>query len=233
LSATRAEVVANVRELIDDKNSSRYAISSSRINRIVDMETQRAAQMVGLGPSWSTGVVTLAAGTADYTLSSFYVDRILEVRLSYQSRLLHKLTPPEMFALKEGPATNQGYPDYYSVYENETASGAVLNLTIDPVPTSTEIGSGLTLDLFIAEQASELAGDSSVIPFSVPMLRDLEKAIAAHCVTIMPDDELAERKLSRASADLWNAQAEAGYRKERERQLRNRIVSRIALMREG
>jgi len=88
LSATRAEVVANVRELIDDKNSSRYAISSSRINRIVDMETQRAAQMVGLGPSWSTGAVTLTAGTADYTLSSFYVDRILEVRLSYQSRLI-------------------------------------------------------------------------------------------------------------------------------------------------
>jgi hypothetical protein len=226
LSATRLQVVTNVRSLIDDENPSRYAISSSRINRIVDMETQRAAQVVGLGPTWSAGAVTLVAGTSDYTLSGYLLDRILEVRMSYQNRILGKLTPLEMASIKQGPTESQGYPRYYSVYE--TAGSGSYIMTVDPVPTAAEIGSGLTLDLFVTETASTLASDSGVIYFSDQLLRDLEKSIAAHCVVTMTDDELAERKLSRESAALWSSQADDGYRMERHRLIRPRIVSHIA-----
>lgn len=209
MSDTRGAVKRRIRLRIDDMNPNDRAIDDERMDILIEDRMHLLAQEVGLGAVWTTTLVTLAASTWQYTLpTSVQYERVMDVVLRSLATPLDRVTHAEMTALRDG-GTATGDPTHYALFED---SSQQVNIWVYPTPTQVDYLDGLR-----AQIPTTLSSDSSAIPFSTPLLKALEKSVAAEAILLMDEESRAERKAVVDEVPNWKREVQRAIRLERVR----------------
>jgi hypothetical protein len=207
VSATRIVTERNIRLLIDDNNPQQFSISSVRMAQLIQGQMQLIGQRVFL-PMESVFSVTLVASTYDYTLTGVVGDirQIIDnaTGLELDQQTLDYMV--QIYRQDSATSTSTGTPRDYALLET---SAQLSRIRVGPTPSA----SG-TLKVYYGIIPTSLTADSSTIPFSAPLLRGLERAVAAECVAIMSDVDRQTRMISKDSVALWQQMSEEAIRQE-------------------
>jgi hypothetical protein len=168
------------------------------------------AQEIGLGPVWVTGAVTLVASDFDYTLpTTMEYNRVVAVQLNSQEWLLERVTPLELKAMQDGPGSSEGTPTHYALYEDDSQQ---VNIWMYPTPNEAD-----TLNILRSRVPASLTTDATVIPFSIPLLRALEKQVALESMLMMDPEERQKRKAALDQGPKWEKEAARALKLEKVR----------------
>jgi len=221
MSATRTATEMNVRYLIDDLDPDDYAISSVRMHQYLQGQMQVMSTRLIL-PMEAVTSVAVTGGTYDYTLTGIVGD-VRKVLWSETGRELARMTFDDICSayLQDTDEAVSGEPCAYALYET---SAQASKLRLGPTPDA----SG-TLKLYYGIIPAALTTDASVIPFSAPLLRALERLTAAECVAVMSGQDKQRRMVGPESVRLWREMAEQAivnenYRMRSMGALQSRIV---------
>jgi hypothetical protein len=210
MSETLAVARRNVRLMTDDMDPNDYATDSERLNLLIDNRMQLMAQEVGLGPVWVAGAVTLVSGTFAYLLpATMEYNRVVAVQLNSLEWLLERVTTLELKAMQDGPGTITGDPTQYALYEDDTQ---VVNIWMFPTPNEAD-----TLNILRSRVPANLTTDATLIPFSAPLLRCLEKSVAVESVLLMDPEERQKRKATLDQAPKWEKEVARAIKLEKVR----------------
>jgi hypothetical protein len=213
MSATLVQTRNRINELLTNLNPNFPGIGINRLNPLIESQMQTMPG-IQFGDAWVTGAVslTVAAGS-DYTLSSLLAANVQMLRLTYDGSLLNKRNPLQMEGLRIGNVVQRGVPTDYAVWEDDAQA---LKLRVFPAPDA-----NYTLDRFGQVVPANLSTDASVIPFTDPMLRALEKLVCATCIDALNDQQLENLGINRDLSQTFRGEAKVGIYWERVR--RNRL----------
>jgi len=232
MGADRNTVAINARSWVDDSDANQYAISNPRINKIIESEMQETASRLDYGPSWDNGAVTYVSGTKDYEIpnsnNTKEYQRILYIKRQSDGNEITKVTQDEMERLRSGNSTAPGDPYVYTAWETPDTSGN-LEIKIRVYPTPGPDESGEKQDHLLALIPAALTSGTAVLPFSAPVLRALEKNIAALMYRMMSQDERERRKISGDVVARWENSYEAAIGFERIRINRQKRLNHTQL----
>lgn len=223
MSATLAATRSNVKRIIGDVTPSNPAAGDDQYDRAIEGNMHFIGNQVGMGQAWVTSAITLVSGTYDYTLpGSVEYAQILDLRLVSQGWMLTRVTLEQMELLRRGPAANQsqGDPTRYALWEDASQG---VNVRLWQQPNKID-----TIDLLRSVIPAVLSTETSSIPFSMSLLRVLERFAAVEIVSGMTDESLAIAKKTRGVISVWEKMAERMLVKEQERISRNKSVPYIA-----
>lgn len=225
MSQTALVTAMNIRILIDDVGADQRAINTLRLYALIQSRAQSLSARAFQHTVTTPTTINLVAGTYDYTVTGT-PKSIRQVILNSTGGELLRLPFEEMvrrFKQDSAVAAGRGTPVYFSEYENtQTASGAygtapTRKIRFGPTPIATDAADVYYTIMPAPSVGNTLAG-SSEIPFSPLLLKALEKAVAAECVAMMDDADLARRKLHRGMAQAWRAESDQIVREENWRQ---------------
>lgn len=212
MAGTRATQRDNIRDILTDLSPDFPGIGNDRLNRLIESQMQTMPG-VQFGDAWVTGAVTLSPGVSDYTLSSLQMANVQLLRLTSQGWELKKRTAVEMEALRIGTTIPQGDPTDYHVWED---ASQVLKIRLYQTPDKAD-----TLDRFGQLVPAALTADSSAIPFPDPLLRALEKLVAATCVSVISEEQAAKLQIDKqGTVDSFRTEAREAIYWEKVRKAR-------------
>jgi hypothetical protein len=207
MSQTRAITEMNVRYLIDDLDPEDYAISSVRMHQYLQGQMHLLASRMVL-PMEAVTSVAVVAGTYDYTLTGTVGD-IRQIQWNATGGELEPMLFEELNAeFKQDTAVvySSGTPRAYAPFET---SAQASKIRVAPTPAATG-----TLKVYYGIIPAALTADSSVIPFSAPMLRILERLVASECVSVMSPEDRKRRMLGTEVVAFWARMVEHGISDE-------------------
>ncbi len=212
MSQTSAVTQYRIRDLIDDQDKERYAISSIRMATILTAAVQNLAGRTFQGMVAIPDTVSLSAGTSDYTLTGS-PDTLLQVIRQFDGlelvpRMLEEINA--RYGQDTDTPASRGDPQYYAAWETNAQSYI---LRVAPTPSVTRI-----LLLYRTNFPASTVGDTTDIPFSPLLLRGLEAYCAAKCALAMSQEERDRRKLGPEAISDWQLEAQQAVINENWRQ---------------
>mgnify|MGYP001595497823 CR=1 FL=1 len=207
---TLTNVRRRVRLLTDDLDPNAPAIDSERLNTLIENRMHLTAAEVGLGPSWITAAVTVAADDYDYTLpTSIQYQRVIALQLNSLEWLMERVTHLELQAMRDGPGPVTGAPPHNALFEDTSQQ---VNLWLYPTPRVAD-----TINVLRAQVPAALSTDATNIPFSDPLLRAMEKSCALEAILLMDPEERSKRKATLDTAGRWEREISRATHLERVR----------------
>lgn len=204
---SRSAIERNIRSLIDDLDPERYAIKTTRMRQMIEAQMELIASRTFL-PQESVTSVALLAGTYDYTLTGVVGD-IRQLVDDATGVPLIEVPMEEMVVTYRQDSSQpapRGKPLAFAVAER---SDQAVRIRVGPTPISTG-----TLDLYYGVIPSGLTSDISLIPFSEPLLRALERAVASQCVVAMSESDASRNMISADIVPVWRQMVDDAIREE-------------------
>lgn len=221
MSGTMAVSRMNVRFLLKDTGMSNPALHDFEIENYIRASADRLGNTLMLAEAWTNNAITLVAGTSDYTLSSsFEYASIVALRLDSQGWLLKRRSLDEVEFAREGPTETRGDPDEFYLWED---SSNLVNVRVFPTPWQSD-----TIDVFRSVLPTATTTEATVLPFSAPMLRVVEREAALNGLLSMPQQDRDRLRINVEVAPQWKDEIEKGIRMEQQRLWRLRRQGYVA-----
>jgi hypothetical protein len=213
-SRGRIVIENNIRLLTNDVDPSAYAISDSNLHGMVSAGMQHMAARTFL-PQEEVLTLTMVPGTYDYTLTGISGD-IRRIIRNSDGVELGQMTMEQLNARYRQGSSNPAEADAPTDFAPFETSAQVSRIRVGPTPVVSD-----SLDVYYGVIPSALTDDASLIPFSEPLLRALERAVAARCVSAMSETDRKRRMISDAAIAQWLTMSDQAVREEN---LRMRIM---------
>ena len=211
MSETLATAMDNVRFLTRDRKKSAYAIPSHEMAHLVMHSALELSTEAGHPRAWEEDFLALSVGSSDSspTTSTAQYSQIIELRLSSNGRVLDRMTVAEMERLRAGDTPPTGEPACYTLIEG---AAQVLVFRFHPQPLESD-----TVDALTSPLPTVGYTDATVLPFSDPFLRTIEKHAAMECVAKLPPSERERLLLDKEVLTSWGRDVARGIRLEQVR----------------
>lgn len=223
-----------VRYLLRDRSPSDYVFSSDELDREIMSESMLVGSLLGLGPDWLTGKITLVIGSLnDYTLyetgaasdaTNWQFFAIHYARIAETGTTLPRVSWLEIQRAREGmiaSSTSRGDPTRFAIWET-TAYGTpqliesqAVKIRFDTIPSDAR-----TIDFYRSLLPDNRISDTTELPFSEPVLRGIEKTVAGNLLSKIAPALADKLGLDKSVAPQWQAEKLMAVVKEKERRSR-------------
>lgn len=223
MSATLSVVRDGIYELMRDTNPFDRAVDPLTAARVIVHKAQEIGGRVGYGPEWVASAFTLVSGSLDdYNLpSALQYSQVQLMRIPATGLLIRRTSLEAVNRLRNGIVTGTGPggdPTWFAIWED---ASQVLKIRINTVPDQAR-----QIDVFRSAIMASTYTDGTVLPFSDPLLRVIEKAVALELLASLTQEERSRLRLNPEVAELWAADVQTGIRLEQERRSRLRVATR-------
>ncbi|HJW74956.1 MAG TPA: hypothetical protein VJ787_04710 [Thermoleophilia bacterium] len=244
MATTRAQAVANVRNLLNDLNKSRYVVPTNRIVQVMKMEFARLGDITGFGEyQWDNAPgVAVSSGTYDYFLNHVGTGEAVTIGAVVYAKKpattneltpLERVTMGQMDDLRAGSQT-AGESTHYAVYESDFTVDSpdrierTLRIRIWPTPGATQQTNADKINVFLAQRNIDvLTTDAAVVYLPSVMIRALEKSTAAMCVDALSDADLKLLRVNRDVTKRWDRDIDSTVAAEQERRAKMRVPGKL------
>jgi hypothetical protein len=226
MSETLAQARVNVLELIRDQDTNDPFLDDVELAHSIMALAQETAGEVGLGHDWQASAFTLTAGSlADYDITNptnSEFQEILKLRIAATGNELEKVDWNVIEQMREGLTSASGGGGDPSAFALRMDDSNNTTVRINTVPSESQ-----AIDILRSVLPANTYTDATVIPFSIGLLRGLEKGVASEVIDRMDDTALAVRKISRPLGNRYLAAFERAKVIERARLHKLKTVPRI------
>ena len=213
MARTVAEVRSGVRTYTRDRNAADSLLSPFEINHLIHGEAQRLFAEIGINPTWETGIVSVVSGTYEYTISvasgKANLSQVVALRLASRNWPIQRITDEQLESMRRGPSQASGFPLYAAIRESDSQT---LKLRLWPTPNENDSIDWLRSWVPVW---STTTPDTDSIPLSDDAIRILEKRVAKAILSLLPDEQIAKRGISKEVVGLWDRDVAEGVRLER------------------
>ena len=211
MSGTLAGVRRRTRNLLRDLNPSAYAFKTPEVDSAINAAMTAVAGRLRLGQEWTSGAVTMVAGTDTYTMSgTARYGQVLQLRIAATGMTIEIVSRREYEALRFGvQATAGASPLYATLYEEPDQD---LRVQLWPVPSAAG-----TIDALRSTMPATLTTDASVIPFDEQGLEATACEAAAVLAGSASPDVLSQLALAGNAPSMFRALGSESERASRER----------------